>query len=43
MTGDTITREIREFIASTGRPSLTKPFGRAQLQELLGNVRAERG
>lgn len=43
MTGDTITREIREFIATSGRPSLTKPFGRAQLQQLLGNVRAGRG
>jgi two-component system NtrC family sensor kinase len=43
MTGDTITREIREFIAQSGRPSLTKPFGRTQLQRLLGNVRAERG
>jgi CheY-like chemotaxis protein len=43
MTGDTITREIREFVASSGRPSLTKPFGRAQLQQILGNVRADRG
>lgn len=43
MTGDTITREIREFIATSGRPSLTKPFGRAQLQQLLGTVRASRG
>jgi signal transduction histidine kinase len=43
MTGDTITREIREFITASGRPSLTKPFGRAQLQQLLGNVRAARG
>lgn len=40
MTGDTITREIRDFIASTGRPSLTKPFGRAQLEVLLRSAGA---
>lgn len=39
MTGDTITRGIRDFIANTGRPSLTKPFGREQLQELLASTR----
>jgi signal transduction histidine kinase len=38
MTGDTITREIRDFIAESGRPSLTKPFGRTQLQELLAGT-----
>lgn len=38
MTGDTITRTIRDFIQSTGRPSLTKPFGRDQLQKLLASV-----
>lgn len=35
MTGDSLTDDVREFLASTGRPSLSKPFGRAQLQELL--------
>lgn len=40
MTGDTITRRIRDFIQSTGRPSLTKPFGRDQLRKLLAAVEA---
>ncbi|HEX7120651.1 MAG TPA: ATP-binding protein [Longimicrobiales bacterium] len=40
MTGDSVSDEIREFLAETGRPVLAKPFGRAQLQELL---RATRG
>lgn len=42
MTGDTITRGITDFIASTGRPSLTKPFGRDQLQKLLATIRTGR-
>lgn len=40
MTGDSVSQEIRDFIAGTGRPSLTKPFGRAQLEELLTNQSA---
>lgn len=43
MTGDTITPEIQEFIASTGRPSLTKPFGRDQLEELLATIGPRQG
>lgn len=38
MTGDTVTRGIRDFIRSTGRPSLTKPFGRDQLLKILASV-----
>ena len=40
MTGDSLSDEIRAFLASTGRPVLAKPFGRKQLQELLHSVRA---
>ena len=40
MTGDSLSDEIRAFLASTGRPVLAKPFGRTQLQELLHSVRA---
>jgi len=38
ITGDTITKETRDFIDSTGRTALTKPFGRAQLEDLLTHV-----
>ncbi|HEX7048671.1 MAG TPA: ATP-binding protein [Longimicrobiales bacterium] len=38
MTGDTLTGQIRRFLESSGRPALAKPFGRAQLAELLRSM-----
>jgi signal transduction histidine kinase/CheY-like chemotaxis protein len=43
MTGDSLTDEIRRFLKESGRPSLSKPFGRTQLQDLLRSVRTGRG
>jgi signal transduction histidine kinase len=43
MTGDSLTDEIRSFLKTSGRPSLSKPFGRTQLQDLLRSVRTRRG
>lgn len=42
MTGDTLSDEVRTFVRATGRPVLVKPFGRAQLEELLASVPARR-
>ncbi len=39
MTGDSVSDEVRTFLAATGRPVLPKPFGRVQLQELLAASR----
>src|SRR5690606_26151680 len=35
MTGDSVSEEVREFLAASGQPVLMKPFGRVQLQALL--------
>jgi CheY-like chemotaxis protein len=41
ITGDTLTANTLEFIASTGRPLLTKPFGLPELMSALGNLLAQ--
>lgn len=43
MTGDTVSDEIRRFLAATGRPALSKPFGRAQLASLLRRTTSSGG
>lgn len=43
MTGDTVSDEIRRFLTATGRPALSKPFGRAQLASLLRKVTGSGG
>lgn len=43
MTGDSVSEEVRAFLSASGRPVLTKPFGRVQLQGLLGGVRGGHG
>jgi signal transduction histidine kinase/CheY-like chemotaxis protein len=39
MTGDSLNDQVRDFLHSTGRPVLAKPFGRIQLEELIRHVR----
>ena len=43
MTGDTLSDELRDFITTSGRPTLAKPFGRAQLVDLIRTVGARAG
>ena len=41
MTGDTISDEIRQFLETTGRPALAKPFSRVQLAAFLRKMGTE--
>lgn len=43
MTGDSVSEDVLAFLAASGRPVLTKPFGRVQLQELLERSPSGRG
>jgi len=42
MTGDSVSEEVREFLAASGQPVLMKPFGRVQLQALLHEMQGRR-
>jgi CheY-like chemotaxis protein len=42
MTGDVLAEETRDFLEGLDRPTLVKPFGRAQLVRLLGTLRPRR-
>jgi two-component system, OmpR family, response regulator len=42
MTGDVLAEETREFLERLGRPTLVKPFGRAQLLRLIASLRPRR-
>jgi len=42
ITGDTMTEETNDFLASTGRPYLAKPFTPIQFLEIIENTLAEK-